>query len=161
VRGNAADADTVLTRAARAELAAGRDGDEHAGTGASVADSGTRIPPSTPRYRIAGGETGDVSIPVLIGRSPSAPRMATERIALVRVDSPGGVVSATHLELRMEGGRLIAADLRSTNGTVVRTAAGTRRLRSGESLVVSPGTSLQLGGDTIVEILPALGSVDA
>ena len=48
----------------------------------------------------------------------------------------------------------MATDLRSTNGTIVR------RLRfashaSGESIVVAPGTSLDLGDDTIVEILPA------
>ncbi|WP_430646099.1 FHA domain-containing protein [Agromyces sp. GXS1127] len=168
-RGDAADADTVLTSAARAQVAAAREPDERPDAAASVSTDGAghgasgapRASASTPRYRIVGGEAGDVSVPVLIGRSPSPPRVASGRVALVRVHSPAGVVSATHLELRMEGGRLIAADLRSTNGTVVRTAAGRRRLRSGESLVVTPGTSLQLGGDTIVEILPALGSVDA
>ena len=55
----------------------------------------------------------------------------------------------------------MATDLRSTNGTVVRSASGVRRLRPGESVVVTPGTTLELGGDTIVEILPALGSVEA
>ncbi|GAA1059655.1 FHA domain-containing protein [Agromyces bracchium] len=161
VRGNAADADTILTSAARARLAEGRARDAGADAAASVAPEGVDRGPSTLRYRIVGGEAGEVSVPVLIGRSPSAPRVASGEVMLVRVDSPAGVVSATHLELRMEGGRLVAADLRSTNGTVVRTASGQRRLRSGESLVVTPGTSLQLGGDTIVEILPALGSVDA
>ncbi|GAA1056369.1 hypothetical protein GCM10017608_28770 [Agromyces luteolus] len=161
VRGNAADADTVLTSAARAQLAERRADDVRADAAASVAPVAAERGQPTPRYRVVGGEVGDVSVPVLFGRSPSAPRMATGEVALVRVHSPAGVVSATHLELRMEGGRLIAADLRSTNGTVVRTAAGRRRLRSGESLVVTPGTTLQLGGDTIVEILPALGSVDA
>ncbi|WP_438855232.1 FHA domain-containing protein [Agromyces sp. M3QZ16-3] len=161
VRGNAADADTVLTSAARARLAEMRRDDAKADAAASASPQGAGHGKSTLRYRIVGGEAGEVSVPVLIGRSPSAPRVATGDVVLVRVDSPAGVVSATHLELRMEGGRLVAADLRSTNGTVVRTAAGQRRLRSGESLVVTPGTSLQLGGDTIVEILPALGSVDA
>ncbi|MGR0320117.1 FHA domain-containing protein [Agromyces sp. ZXT2-3] len=179
LRGDAADADTVLTAAARAQIAAAREADERADAAASArapgagdgASPGTPAgaggsgaldeAASTPRYRIVGGEIGDVSVPVLIGRMPSPPRVTNGPVALVRVHSPGGVVSATHLELRMEGGRLIAADLRSTNGTVVRTATGRRRLRSGESLVVTPGTSLQLGGDTIVEILPALGSVDA
>ncbi|WP_353815501.1 FHA domain-containing protein [Agromyces sp. SYSU T00266] len=159
-RGNAADADTVLTSAARARLVEQRTGDVRADAAASVAPAVERGQP-TLRYRVDGGEVGEVSNPVLIGRSPSAPRMTTGEVVLVRVHSPAGVVSATHLELRMEGGRLVAADLRSTNGTVVQTPAGRRRLRSGESLVVTPGTSLQLGGDTIVEILPALGGVDA
>ncbi|WP_400993732.1 FHA domain-containing protein [Agromyces sp. GXQ0307] len=161
VRGDPADADTILTSAARARLADRRADDAGAHAEASVAPEGAVRRPATPRYRIMGGEAGEVSVPVLIGRSPSAPRVASGEVVLVRVDSAAGVVSATHLELRMEGDRLVAADLRSTNGTVVRTAAGQRRLRPGESLVVTPGTSLQLGGDTIVEILPSLGSVDA
>ncbi|MRX42781.1 FHA domain-containing protein [Agromyces kandeliae] len=161
VRGNAADADTVLTSTARAQLADRREADGQADAPAADARVPAERGQPTLRYRVVGGEVGEVSVPVLIGRSPSAPRMSAGEVALVRVHSPAGVVSATHLELRMEGGRLVAADLRSTNGTVVRTSAGQRRLRSGESLVVTPGTSLQLGGDTIVEILPALGSVDA
>ena len=75
-----------------------------------------------------------------------------------RADSPRSVVSSTHLELRLEGTRLVATDLRSTNGTTVRTAAGVRRLRAGESLVVTPGSSIDLGDDTIIEILPAHGT---
>ena len=82
-------------------------------------------------------------------------------MSLVRADSPTGVVSSTHLELRAEGRRLVATDLRSTNGTVVRSASGVRRLRPGESVVVTPGTALELGGETVVEILPAVGDVDA
>jgi hypothetical protein len=33
-----------------------------------------------------------------------------------------------------------------------------RRLRAGESLVVTPGSSIDLGDDTIIEILPADGT---
>jgi hypothetical protein len=60
--------------------------------------------------------------------------------------------------LRLEGERLVATDLRSTNGTIVRTPRGSRRMRAGESIVVTPGTILDLGDDTIVEILPAHGA---
>jgi len=95
--------------------------------------------------------------------APRIPGVAGAIPELVTVASPGAVVSGTHLELRLEGSRLVATDLRSTNGTVVRSPSGSRRMRAGESIVVAPGTSLDLGDDTIVEILlapaaPAEGS---
>jgi hypothetical protein len=119
------------------------------------------LPVPATAFRIVGGPAAVIDRPVIIGRSPSAPRMTQGAVELVRVDSPAEVVSATHLELRREGTRVVATDLRSTNGTVVTSAAGVRRLRPGESVVVAAGTTLQLGGDTIVEILPDLGSIDA
>jgi hypothetical protein len=109
-------------------------------------------------FRIGGGSPHPVTVPVLIGRRPMAPRIpgvAGTSPELVTVDSPQTVISSTHLELRLEGSRLIATDLRSTNGTIVRSASGVRRMRAGESIVVAPGTSLDLGDDTIIEILLA------
>jgi pSer/pThr/pTyr-binding forkhead associated (FHA) protein len=111
-----------------------------------------------PAYRIGDGPVHPVTGPVLIGRRPLAPRIPDALGAspeLVVVPSPRAVVSGTHLELRLEGSRVVATDLRSTNGTIVRSPAGSRRMRSGESIVVGPGTSLDLGDDTIIEILPA------
>lgn len=166
------DADTVRSVAAAAtstvgvprrdlvveeDTVAARDRDE----GATDAGDTMELPVPATAFRIVGGEAAVIDRPVLIGRSPRPPRMPQGEVALVRVDSPGEVVSATHLELRREGIRIVATDLRSTNGTVVRSAAGARRLRPGESVVVAPGTTLQLGGDTIVEILPDLGGLDA
>jgi FHA domain len=111
-----------------------------------------------PAFRIGGGPPHRVTVPVLIGRRPLAPRIpgvAGASPELVTVDSPQTVISSTHLELRLEGSRLIATDLRSTNGTIVRSPSGVRRMRAGESIVVAPGTSLDLGDDTIIEILLA------
>jgi hypothetical protein len=111
-----------------------------------------------PAFRISGGPPHPVTVPVLIGRRPLAPRIpgvAGSSPELVTVDSPQTVISSTHLELRLEGSRLIATDLRSTNGTIVRSPSGVRRMRAGESIVVAPGTSLDLGDDTIIEILLA------
>jgi hypothetical protein len=131
--------------------------------GAGSVDGGDtqELPVPATAFRVLGGEAGVIDRPVIIGRSPKPPRMPQGEVALVRVDSPAEVVSATHLELRREGFRVVATDLRSTNGTVVRSPAGVRRLRPGESVVVAPGTTLQLGGDTIVEILPDLGGIEA
>ncbi|MBM7504306.1 FHA domain-containing protein [Agromyces aurantiacus] len=165
-RGDAADADTVLSAALRADGAgsaiAGYDpgGAARPATDGPSRRSGAALRDAV-RFRVDGGEPRPIAEPVYVGRNPSAPRVTPGPVTLVRVGSPAGVVSSTHLELRVEGRRLVATDLRSTNGTVVRSAAGVRRLRPGESIVVTPGTTLQLGGDTIVEILPALGGVDA
>jgi pSer/pThr/pTyr-binding forkhead associated (FHA) protein len=119
------------------------------------------VPPAGPRFRVGGGPERILTVPVLIGRRPMPPRvagLAGPEPELVTVDSPRSVVSGTHLELRLEGARLVATDLRSTNGTTVRSAAGVRRMRAGESLVVTPGSSIDLGDDTIIEILPAPGT---
>lgn len=127
---------------------------EHAAAASARPGAATDVP----AFRIGAGEPHAVTGPVLIGRRPFAPRVPDPRgVApeLVTVASPRAVVSGTHLELRVEGTRVVATDLRSTNGTIVRSATGTRRMRAGESIVVAPGTRLDLGDDTIIEILPA------
>ena len=117
-----------------------------------------RPAPGVPAFRVGDGDPRPITGPVLIGRRPHAPRVPDPRGVvpeLVTVASPRAVVSGTHLELRVEGTRVVATDLRSTNGTIVRSATGVRRMRAGESIVVAPGTRLDLGDDTIIEILPA------
>ncbi len=117
--------------------------------------------PEGPRFRVGDGPVHSLTVPVLIGRRPMPPRIAGiagPAPELLFVVSPRSVVSGTHLELRLEGTRLVATDLHSTNGTTVRTAAGNRRMRAGESVVVAPGSRLDLGDDTIIEILPAPGT---
>jgi hypothetical protein len=168
-----ADADTVLSsahsgftetaRAPRRDLVIEDDtvAARHPHEGEADAGDTQELPVPATAFRVIGGEAAIIDCPVIIGRSPKPPRMPQGEVALVRVDSPAEVVSATHLELRREGIRVVATDLRSTNGTVVRSAAGERRLRPGESVVVAAGTTLQLGGDTIVEILPDLGGIEA
>ncbi|MEF3404333.1 FHA domain-containing protein [Agromyces sp. CCNWLW203] len=131
--------------------------------------SGSPTAPTTdtavraPRFRIGHGDPVVIANPVLIGRKPMPPRIAGsgDQPELLTVESPEGVISGTHLELRLVGSRLVATDLHSTNGTVLRTASGTRRLRAGESIVVLPGALLDLGDDTIVEILSAQGAPGA
>ncbi|MET4159683.1 FHA domain-containing protein [Agromyces sp. PvR057] len=118
----------------------------------------TFAPGAPPRVRIGAGAARSVTVPILVGRRPLAPRAPSAAAAapeLVPVRSPTGVISGTHLELRIEGERLVATDLRSTNGTVIRTTTGMRRMRAGESIVVMPGSSLDLGDGTIIEVLPA------
>lgn len=97
-----------------------------------------------------------LDVPALVGRKPSLPRIPLgDRPRLVRVPSPLGEVSGTHLELRQQGSSIVVTDLRSTNGTVV-IAPGRPPLTllQGESVVVVPGTVVDIGDGNIVEILP-------
>ncbi|WP_394551418.1 FHA domain-containing protein [Agromyces sp. MMS24-JH15] len=107
------------------------------------------------RYRLDGGAVRDIrSVRVVFGRKPLGSRAGQDGVELVAIPGASASVSGSHLELRAEGRRLVATDLRSTNGVEVRRGVRSYRMRSGESIVVSPGTLLRLGGDTIIEILP-------
>lgn len=125
-----------------------------------LADSAPAAPLPAPQPPAHGFRIGDrppviLDVPALVGRRPTAPRIPGRVFPrLVRVASPRSEVSGTHLELHQEGSSVIVTDLRSTNGTVVR-MPGARpvKLRQGESLVVGPGTLVDIGDGNILEIL--------
>ncbi len=94
--------------------------------------------------------------PVVVGRRPSSPRVSRGPAPrLLRVPSPLKEVSSSHLEVRQLGSSVIITDLKSTNGTMVMVPGSIpRKLRQGESVVVSPGTLVDIGDDNILQILP-------
>ena len=101
-------------------------------------------------------ETIMLDRPARVGRVPAVTRISTGvSPRLVRVSSPSHEVSGTHLELRQVGASVIVTDLRSTNGSVV-TQPGSipRKLRQGESVVVTPGTLVDIGDGNILRVLP-------
>ncbi|MFD1721668.1 FHA domain-containing protein [Amnibacterium endophyticum] len=106
-------------------------------------------------FRVGDREPERVDSPVYVGRQPRSPRVTGPMLPrLVRVDSPSREVSATHIELRPTDQGLVLTDLESTNGTVVRQpGSGVRRLESGESLHVVPGTLIDIGDGNVIEIL--------
>lgn len=111
-------------------------------------------------YALRISPTGDViplDEPCLIGRAPRPPRVVRGRPArLVTVPSPGREISATHIEVRQVGTTVVVTDLRSTNGTMVLVPGNApRSLRQGETVVVSPGTLMDLGDDVVVHVLSA------
>lgn len=91
-----------------------------------------------------------------VGRRPSSPRILSGRMPrLVRVPSPAQEVSSTHIEVRQLGASVVVTDLKSTNGSViVAPGAQLRKLRQGESVVVIPGTLIDIGDGNVLEILP-------
>jgi hypothetical protein len=102
-----------------------------------------------------------LDVTVYVGRRPSIPRIHTgPEPRLVTLPSPGKELSATHLELKVVGGVLVASDMRSTNGTVVQLpGAAPRTLIRGESAVIVPGTRIDLGEGAVLDILPPLEAV--
>jgi hypothetical protein len=116
------------------------------------------IPPLT-YYAFRIGERGEAILldaPCYVGRNPSPPRVVRGLPPrLVRVSSELREVSATHLEVRQLGSSVVVTDLRSTNGSIVTVPGGLpTKLRQGESVVVSPGTLVDIGEGTILQILP-------
>ena len=112
-------------------------------------------------FRLGDGpEVFALDVPAYVGRRPTAPRIpARTGPRLVRVASPHQEVSATHLEVRQLGASVIVTDLRTTNGSVVMLPGSVpRKLRQGESVVVSPGTLVDIGDDNIVHIVPVAPS---
>jgi hypothetical protein len=91
-----------------------------------------------------------------VGRRPSSPRIVYGKMPrLVRVASPAQEVSSTHIELRQLGASVVATDMRSTNGSVIFPPGGVQtKLRQGESVVVAPGTLVDIGDGNVIEILP-------
>ena len=77
----------------------------------------------TPSYGFrVGGSSRTILLDqaAVVGRAPTAPRVPTGAPPrLVRVRSPLGEVSSTHLEVRQLGTSVVVTDLRSTNGSVV------------------------------------------
>jgi len=94
--------------------------------------------------------------PVYLGRRPSVPRIHPGGIPLlVTFDSPQREVSSTHLLLTTVGGAIVATDLKSTNGSIVRVpGAAPHTLLGGESAVLTPGTVIELGDGNSIELLP-------
>lgn len=94
--------------------------------------------------------------PCVFGRDPRPPRIVRGvGPRLIAVQSPTREVSETHVEVRQLGASVIVTDLRSTNGSVVQVPGNAaRKLRQGESVVVSAGTLVDIGDGNIIRILP-------
>ena len=107
------------------------------------------------RIRVGGGDPIELDRPVHIGRRPRGARVPSPTSpTLVTVASPEGGISSTHLEVREQGLAVVVRDMRTLNGSEVRIpGAPVRTLVGGASVVVTPGTRIELGEGAVVEIL--------
>jgi len=128
---------------------------EAAATGRTTAGRHQQLPPRRwSRVRV-GADVHRLDRPVVVGRRPTAPRVVLGvPPSLVAVPSPTQEVSSSHVELRQDGDVVVVTDLRSTNGTIVRSPGRVPvKLRQGESTVALAGTIVDLGDGNILEIL--------
>jgi hypothetical protein len=103
--------------------------------------------PRLGRMRISSGELVDLDQSLVIGRQPSVSRVQGGVMPrLVQVASPGGDISRSHVEVRLEGWHVMLCDLKATNGTVlVREGQPPRRLAQNEMAILLDGDIAELG----------------
>jgi hypothetical protein len=103
--------------------------------------------PRLGRMRLSTGELLDLDQSLVIGRQPSVSRVQGGVMPrLVQVASPGGDISRSHVEVRLEGWHVMLCDLKATNGTVlVRDGQPPRRLAQNEMAILLDGDIAELG----------------
>lgn len=90
---------------------------------------------------------------LVVGRTPSVTQVRERDAVPVRVAADGVGVSHSHVAVRRLGGVTLVRDLWSTNGTRVRSrGVPPFRLRDGEEVPVSDGTSVELGDGVVLRI---------
>jgi hypothetical protein len=118
--------------------------------GSALPNVAVQVPrPRLGRLRLSTGELIDLDESLVIGRQPSVSRVQGGVMPrLVQVPSPGGDISRSHVEVRLEGWHVMLCDLKATNGTVlVREGQPPRRLAQNEMAIVLDGDIAELGDD--------------
>ncbi|MFE4837137.1 hypothetical protein ACFRAU_20980 [Arthrobacter sp. NPDC056691] len=118
--------------------------------GAQLPDVAIQVSrPRLGRLRVSTGELIDLEQSLVIGRQPAVSRVQGGTMPrLVQVASPGGDISRSHVEVRLEGWHVMLCDLKATNGTVlVREGQPPRRLAQNEMAIVLDGDIAELGDD--------------
>jgi len=118
--------------------------------GAPLPDVASQVPrPRLGRLRLSTGELIDLEQSLVIGRQPSVSRVQGGTMPrLVQVASPGGDISRSHVEVRLEGWHVMLCDLKATNGTVlIREGQPPRRLAQNEMAIILDGDIAELGDD--------------
>ncbi|MCT9871027.1 hypothetical protein [Paenarthrobacter aurescens] len=118
--------------------------------GTALAGDAEQVPrPRLGRMRVSTGELIDLDQSLIIGRQPSVSRVQGGTMPrLVQVESPGGDISRSHVEVRLEGWHVMLCDLKATNGTVlIREGQAPRRLAQNEMAILLDGDIAELGDD--------------
>ncbi|MET3905489.1 hypothetical protein [Paenarthrobacter sp. 4246] len=118
--------------------------------GTALSGDAEQVPrPRLGRMRLSTGELIDLDQSLIIGRQPSVSRVQGGTMPkLVQVESPGGDISRSHVEVRLEGWHVMLCDLKATNGTVlIREGQAPRRLAQNEMAILLDGDIAELGDD--------------
>ncbi|MCF3139355.1 FHA domain-containing protein [Paenarthrobacter sp. AR 02] len=118
--------------------------------GMALSGDAVHVPrPRLGRMRLSTGELIDLDQSLIIGRQPSVSRVQGGTMPrLVQVESPGGDISRSHVEVRLEGWHVMLCDLKATNGTVlIREGQAPRRLAQNEMAILLDGDIAELGDD--------------
>ncbi|MDR0960799.1 MAG: FHA domain-containing protein [Propionibacteriaceae bacterium] len=93
--------------------------------------------------------------PVVLGRKPRSTRFSVNDVPrLIAVNGPRQDISRSHLRIDLEDWSVIASDLGSTNGTVLRRPGQPdRRLQAPEQVVAQAGDVYDLGDGVTVAIV--------
>ncbi|MFJ4168955.1 hypothetical protein ACIPY3_05545 [Paenarthrobacter sp. NPDC089714] len=119
-----------------------------AACGVALSGDAVQVPrPRLGRMRLSTGELIDLDQSLIIGRQPSVSRVQGGTMPrLVQVESPGGDISRSHVEVRLEGWHVMLCDLKATNGTVlIREGQAPRRLAQNEMAILLDGDIAELG----------------
>ncbi|HKU36362.1 MAG TPA: hypothetical protein VJP90_12495 [Paenarthrobacter sp.] len=119
-----------------------------AACGVALSGDAEQVPrPRLGRMRLSTGELIDLDQSLIIGRQPSVSRVQGGTMPrLVQVESPGGDISRSHVEVRLEGWHVMLCDLKATNGTVlIREGQAPRRLAQNEMAILLDGDIAELG----------------
>jgi len=113
--------------------------------GGEIVGEPRRVPrPSLGRLVLPNGDHLELDAPVVVGRNPRADRVQGPVLPQL-VPIAQGHVSGNHLEIRLEEWSVLAVDLHSTNGTLLR-RHGEPSVRLGERPeVLIEGDVLDLG----------------
>ena len=96
--------------------------------------------------KISDGSTIELLKPLIIGRYPSAAKSSGEEARLVTVRSPNHDISRSHLEVRLEGWKVLVTDLGTVNGSVlIRESKAPQGLAPHEPIPVISGDLVDLG----------------
>lgn len=110
------------------------------------------------RIRLSNGKVITLDGGVVLGRMPGDGRSPGDKEPgaryRIRLDNSDQTLSRQHVAVRVEGDRIVVADLESANGTWVTPPGGQRRLLGkGESCPVAAGTVIHLDEKTWFEVL--------
>lgn len=100
------------------------------------------------------GEFVDLTAALVVGRSPDPAKGPAGAVAL-KVPSPGNDISRQHVLIEAREWNVVATDMNSTNGTLVRPVGEPEfELRDGRSVQLEIGTILDLGDGISLRIEP-------